>query len=524
MTRFKGFLQDHHYISNQYIFVAQLINLILKWYCSKTKKQHLVSVYFERLENYCRKFYALNIKIFNWNSVNSVQKYNQKPDLKIWLKNPLSILAENAGGGILLEGARIIELIPSGKQPSSEYDSVFDASCHVILPGLINLHHHFYQTLTRVYPQALNKELFPWLKTLYPLWAGITPEALRMATRLALAELLLSGCTTASDQHYVFPAGLENAIDLQVEEAQNLGIRMVLCRGSMDRSEKDGGLPPDSVVQTCDEILADSERLIQQYHNPEEGAMTQIALAPCSPFSVSETVMRESAKLAEKNNVLLHTHLAETEDENSFCLETIGCRPLDYLEQVGWLNNKTWLAHGIHFTDEEIQKLAAAKTGISHCPSSNMVLSSGVCRVMDLEKAGVPVGLGVDGSASNDSSNLMQEVRQAFLLQRLQHGSKVTHLDALRWATEGGANVLRRPELGRIAEGMQADLALFKLDELRFSGNGDPLAALVICGAHQADRVMVAGKWIVEDGQILGLDLEQLQAQHYREAKRLQEK
>ncbi|HIA34400.1 MAG TPA: 8-oxoguanine deaminase, partial [Candidatus Lambdaproteobacteria bacterium] len=361
-----------------------------------------------------------------------------------------------------------------------------------------------------VYPQALNKELFPWLKTLYPLWAGITPEALRMATRLALAELLLSGCTTASDQHYVFPAGLENAIDLQVEEAQNLGIRMVLCRGSMDRSEKDGGLPPDSVVQTCDEILADSERLIQQYHNPEEGAMTQITLAPCSPFSVSETVMRESAMLAKKHHVL--------------CLKTIGCRPLDYLEQVGWLNNKTWLAHGIHFTDEEIQKLAAAKTGISHCPSSNMVLSSGVCRVMDLEKAGVPVGLGVDGSASNDSSNLMQEVRQAFLLQRLQHGSKVTHLDALRWATEGGANVLRRPELGRIAEGMQADLALFKLDELRFSGNGDPLAALVICGAHQADRVMVAGKWIVEDGQILGLDLEQLQAQHYREAKRLQEK
>jgi len=211
MTRFKGFLQDHHYISNQYIFVAQLINLILKWYCSKTKKQHFVSVYFERLENYCRKFYALNIKIFNWNSVNSVQKYNQKPDLKIWLKNPLSILAENAGGGILLEGARIIELIPSGKQPSSEYDSVFDASWHVILPGLINLHHHFYQTLTRVYPQALNKELFPWLKTLYPLWAGITPEALRMATRLVLAELMLSGCTTASDQHYVFTAGLENA-------------------------------------------------------------------------------------------------------------------------------------------------------------------------------------------------------------------------------------------------------------------------------------------------------------------------
>ncbi len=444
--------------------------------------------------------------------------------MKTWLKNPLCILAENAGGGILLEGACIIELVPAGKQPSSEYDSVFDAGRHVIIPGLINLHHHFYQTLTRVYPQALNKELFPWLKTLYPIWAGLTPEALRISTRLALAELLLSGCTTASDQHYVFPEGLENAIDLQVEESKDLGIRVVLCRGSMDRSQKNGGLPPDSVVQTCDEILADSERLIQQYHNPSKGAMTQIALAPCSPFSVSEEVMLKSASLAEKHNVLLHTHLAETEDENSFCLEKFGCRPVDYLEKVGWLNKRTWLAHGIHFTAEEIQKLSVTKIGISHCPSSNMVLASGVCRVPELEKAGVAVGLGVDGSASNDCSNLMQEVRQAFMMQRLYYGSQITHLDALRWATSGGANVLRRPELGCIAEGTQADLAMFKLDELRFSGHGDPMAALVICGAHQADRVMVAGRWVVIDGQIPGLDLEQLKIDHQREAKLLQEK
>ncbi len=444
--------------------------------------------------------------------------------MKTWLKNPLCILAENAGGGILLEGACIIELVPAGKQPSSEYDSVFDAGRHVIIPGLINLHHHFYQTLTRVYPQALNKELFPWLKTLYPIWAGLTPEALRISTRLALAELLLSGCTTASDQHYVFPEGLENAIDLQVEESKDLGIRVVMCRGSMDRSQKNGGLPPDSVVQTCDEILADSERLIQQYHNATEGAMTQIALAPCSPFSVSEEVMLKSASLAEKHNVLLHTHLAETEDENSFCLEKFGCRPVDYLEKVGWLNERTWLAHGIHFTAEEIQKLSVTKIGISHCPSSNMVLASGVCRVPELEKAGVAVGLGVDGSASNDCSNLMQEVRQAFMMQRLYYGSQITHLDALRWATSGGANVLRRPELGCIAEGTQADLAMFKLDELRFSGHGDPMAALVICGAHQADRVMVAGRWVVIDGQIPGLDLEQLKIDHQREAKRLQEK
>lgn len=444
--------------------------------------------------------------------------------MKTWLKNPLSILSENAGGGILLEGSCIIELVPAGKEPSSEYDSVFDAGRHVIIPGLINLHHHFYQTLTRVYPQALNKELFPWLKTLYPIWSGLTPEALRISTRLALAELLLSGCTTASDQHYVFTEGLEDAIDLQVEESKNLGIRVVLCRGSMDRSQKDGGLPPDSIVQTCDQILADCERLIQQYHNPTEGAMNQIVLAPCSPFSVSEEVMRESAFLAEKHNVLLHTHLAETEDENSFCLEKFGCRPLEYLDNLGWLNKRTWLAHGIHFSDVEIKKLSVTKTGISHCPSSNMVLSSGVCRVPELEKAGVAVGLGVDGSASNDCSNLMQEVRQAFMMQRLHYGTQIAHLDALRWATSGGATVLRRPELGCIAVGTQADLAMFKLDELRFSGYGDPLAALVICGAHQADRVMVAGSWVVIDGQIPGLDLEQLKINHQREAKRLKEK
>ena len=444
--------------------------------------------------------------------------------MKTWLKNPLSILAENAGGGILLEGSCIIELVPAGKEPSSEYDSVFDAGRHVIIPGLINLHHHFYQTLTRVYPQALNKELFPWLKTLYPIWSGLTPEALRISTRLALAELLLSGCTTASDQHYVFTEGLEDAIDLQVEESKNLGIRVVLCRGSMDRSQKDGGLPPDSVVQTCDQILADCERLIKQYHNPTEGAMNQIVLAPCSPFSVSEEIMRGSSCLAEKHNVLLHTHLAETEDENSFCQEKFGCRPLEYLDNLGWLNKRTWLAHGIHFSDVEIKKLSVTKTGISHCPSSNMVLSSGVCRVPELEKAGVAVGLGVDGSASNDCSNLMQEVRQAFMMQRLHYGTQIAHLDALRWATSGGATVLRRPELGCIAEGTQADLAMFKLDELRFSGYGDPLAALVICGAHQADRVMVAGSWVVIDGQIPGLDLEQLKINHQREAKRLKEK
>ena len=442
--------------------------------------------------------------------------------MKIWLKNPLCILAENSDGGILVEDKKIIELIPSGKQPSTSYDSIFDAHNHIILPGLINLHHHFYQTLTRVLPEAINKKLFPWLQTLYPIWSGLTPDALRVSTRLALAELLLSGCTTTSDHHYIFPSGLDNAIDIQVEEANNLGIRVILCRGSMDLSQKDGGLPPDTVVQKSDEILEDSQRLIKKYHDTNQGAMTQIALAPCSPFSVSEKLMIDTAIMAEEYDVLLHTHLAETEDENRFCMEKIGCRPLEYLEKVGWLNKRTWLAHGIHFTDEEILKLSKAKIGISHCPTSNMLLSSGVCRIPDMENAGLSIGLGVDGSASNDASNLSYEVRIAFLLQRLYNGTKITHMDALRWATEGGANVLQRPELGRIAQGMQADLALFKLDELRFSGNGDPLAALIICGANKADRVMVAGNWIVEDGQIGGLDLQNLQTSHNKEAMNLQ--
>ena len=255
--------------------------------------------------------------------------------MKIWLKNPLGILAKNSNGGLIVDDKKIVELIPSGKNPSSKYDSIFDASNHVIIPGLINLHHHFYQTLTRGLPQAINKKLFAWLKTLYPIWANLSPDSLRLATRLALAELLLSGCTTTSDHHYVFPSGLENAIDIQMEEAKNIGMRVILCRGSMDLSQKDGGLPPDSVVQTCDEIIEDSQRLINKYHNSNTEAMHQIALAPCSPFSVSERLMKESSVLSKKNNVLLHTHLAESEDENSFCLEKIGCRPLEYLEQVG---------------------------------------------------------------------------------------------------------------------------------------------------------------------------------------------
>jgi 8-oxoguanine deaminase len=290
---------------------------------------------------------------------------------------------------------------------------------------------------------------------------------------------------------------------------------VLLTRGSMNRSQRDGGLPPDSVVQDEDTILADSERVVAKHHQRSEDAMVQIALAPCSPFSVTTSLMSATAALADRLDVRLHTHLAETEDENKFCEQMHGCRPLDYLEQCGWLNARTWLAHGIHFNAAEMKRLGKAKTAISHCACSNQILASGCCPVCDMEEAGVAIGLGVDGSASNDESNLMQEVRAAFLLQRARYGvGRVSHKDALRWATKGSAACVGRPELGEIAVGKMADLALFKLDELRFSGHGDPLAALVLCGAHRADRVMVGGNWVVRDGAIPGLDIADLIHRH----------
>ncbi len=443
----------------------------------------------------------------------------------VWIKNPLSIYAPegvDAAGGVVVAGTEIVELVARGSQPGIKIDTVFDAGNHVVMPGLINTHHHFYQTLTRAVPEASGKELFAWLKVLYNIWKNLTPAHIEASSRLALAELLLSGCTTASDHHYVFPSGLEHAIDLQLAEAEKLGVRVALTRGSMSLSVEDGGLPPKSVVQNDETILADSERLITTYHQSTPGSMVQIILAPCSPFSVRESLMVETARLARKHGVRLHTHLAETHDETGFCVKIFGVRPVDYLERVEWLADDVWLAHGIQFNNEEIKRLGAAGVGICHCPSSNMVLASGICSTLDLEAAGSPVGLGVDGSASNDCSNLMQEVRQALLLQRLKYGSaKISHTDALRWATQGSARCLGRSDIGELAPGKQADLALFKLDELRFSGHGDPLSALVLCGAHKADHVMVAGQWVVSHGEIPGLDLQQLIAEHSNLAKKL---
>ncbi len=440
----------------------------------------------------------------------------------LWVRDPLGILADGAERGIVVSNGRIIELVSLGGEPATPNVAIFDAARHVVLPGLINTHHHFYQTLTRASPAALDRTLFPWLNALYPIWARLTPHALDAAATVALAELLLSGCTATTDHHYVFPAGLENAIDIEISAAQRLGMRVVLTRGSMNLSQRDGGLPPDSVVQDEDTILADSERLIARYHDPAPEAMTQIALAPCSPFSVTTSLMRRTAELAARAGVRLHTHLAETADEEAFCLAKFGCRPLDYLEQCGWLNDRAWLAHGIHFNGPEIARLAKAGTSVTHCPCSNQILASGACRVCEMEAAGVPVGLGVDGSASNNASNLMQDVRAAFLLQRLRYGAdKVSHKDALRWATQGSAACIGRPELGCIAIGAQADLALFALDELRFSGALDPVAAVVTCGAHRADHVMIGGRWVVRDGVIPGLDIGALIRRHTQAARAL---
>jgi 8-oxoguanine deaminase len=442
--------------------------------------------------------------------------------MRLWIRNPLAILAEGAGGGVVVEGSAIVELVPHGGAPAQPVDATFDAGRHVVLPGLVNTHHHFYQTLTRAHPAAINRPLFPWLQALYPIWARLTPEALRLASRLALTELLMSGATCVADHHYLFTDALTEAIDIEIEEAQALGVRIEATRGSMSLSQKDGGLPPDTVVQSDETILRDSERLLARYHDAAPGAMVRIALAPCSPFSVTPALMRETAALAVRHGCGLHTHLGETRDEDAFCVATYGMRPVDYLEAQGWMGPRTWLAHGIHFNDGEVARLGAAGVGVCHCPTSNMTLSSGFCRTCELEAAGAPVGLGVDGSASNDASNLMEAVRHALLLNRLSYApDRVTHLDALRWATAGSARCLGREDIGTIAVGKEADLALFALDELRFSGAHDPLAALVLCGATRADRVMIAGRWRVEDGMPVGVDVAALRHAHHTAALRL---
>lgn len=448
----------------------------------------------------------------------------------VWIKDPLAVHLgrdvdpSRAGRGLVVDTAsgRIVEIVAAGREPAVDVGEVVDAREHVVTPGLINTHHHFYQTLTRAWAPVADLPLFGWLTNLYPVWARLTPRALELATTVAMAELLESGCTTAADHHYLFPTGLEDAIDVQVGVVRRLGMRAMLTRGSMSLGEKDGGLPPQQTVQESDVILEDSRRLVEAYHERGDGAQVQIGFAPCSPFSVTTELMRDSATLAEDMDVRLHTHLAETLDEEEFCRERFGLRTVDYLESVGWLGDRTWLAHGVHFDGDEIARLGRAGASVAHCPTSNMRLASGIARAVELEDAGVTVGLGVDGSASNDASNLMREVRQALYVQRLRYGAEaVTSQRVLDWATSGSAAALGRDDIGRIEVGKQADLAMFRLDGLSFSGSHDPIPALVLCGAEKVDRVMIAGQWRVLDGRAVGLDHERLIAEHREEARRL---
>ena len=444
----------------------------------------------------------------------------------LWIKNPMAIFTTNdqdARGGLVISNGKIIELVALGQSPKNAYDAFFDASQLVITPGLINSHHHFYQTLTRAWAPVVNAPLFPWLTTLYPVWAKLNPEQLHLATQIALSELLLSGCTFAADHHYLFPQQLTDAIDIQVNASTEIGLRVMLTRGSMSLGQDAGGLPPQHTVQDIDIILKDSERLVNMYHQRGADAMVNIALAPCSPFSVTQEIMKESAQLAQHLDVRLHTHLAETIDEENFCLDRFGLRTVDYLESVGWLNERTWLAHGIHFNREEIQRLGQAKVGICHCPHSNMRLASGICPTIELMQAGSPIGLGVDGSASGDASNLILEARQAMYLQRLKYGAEVITPElALGWATTGSAQLLGREQhLGQLAIGFQADLACYALDDVKFSGAHDPIAALLLCGADHAEHVMVNGEWVVKDQTLVNIDLDELQAKHRLAAKAL---
>ena len=434
--------------------------------------------------------------------------------MRLWIKEPLAILAADAERGFVVEDTQIVECVARGRAPASPVDATFDASRHVVLPGLVNAHHHFYQTLTRAHPAGFGKELIPWLVAMERIWDRTTPEALRIAVRMALVELMLSGCTTAADHHNIFPPGLEDAIDIEVEEAMRLGLRMTVSRGSMGISEKDGGLQPDSIVQDSETILKDSERVLRLYHDRNPGAMIRVALAPCSPLAVPRRVIEGSAELAERFDARLHCHLCQSPDEDVYAMQAFGKRSVDILEEAGWLAARTWVAHGIFFNEGEIERLGRAGVGVAHCAASDMLFAQGTCPAKDLEDAGVPVGLGVDGSASNDSSNMMEAARHSLMLGRLRYGADVTHLDALRWATLGSARCLGRDDIGAIAPGMQADLALFTLDEPRFSGAHDPVAALVLCGAHRADRVMIAGRWRVIGGEPEGVDLEALIARH----------
>jgi cytosine/adenosine deaminase-related metal-dependent hydrolase len=434
-------------------------------------------------------------------------------------------------GGLFIRDGFIEQVGITADLPESA-DEVIDLSGHIVLPGLINTHHHFYQTLTRAVPAAQNANLFNWLKTLYPIWGRMTPDDIFISTQTALAELALSGCTTASDHLYIFPNG--SRLDDEIDAAAEIGLRLHASRGSMSLGESKGGLPPDSVVDTEEAILKDSERLIQRYHDPKPGSKLQIVLAPCSPFSVSGELMRQSAELARRYHVHLHTHLAETQDEEEFCLQKVGFRPVDYMEEVGWMGEDVWFAHAVHVKAEEAKRFARHGCGVAHCPSSNMRLASGIAPIWEYRRAGVNVGLGVDGSASNDSSHLLAEARQAMLLARLRAGLEgaslsghdsppiMTAREALEMATRGGAAVLGRTDIGSLEKGKCADFLAIDMNQIDYTGaQQDPVAAVLFCAPTKVNYLFVQGKPIIQNGHFLTLDLPKQIEKHNRAAAKL---
>ncbi|MBX3045579.1 MAG: 8-oxoguanine deaminase [Anaerolineales bacterium] len=433
--------------------------------------------------------------------------------------------------GLFIRDGFIEQVGPTDELPT-QADEVLDLRGHILLPGLVNTHHHFVQILTRAVPAAQNVNLFNWLTTLYPIWARLTPDDVKVATRTALAELALSGCTTASDHLYIYPNGAR--LDDQIEAALQMGLRLQASRGSMTLGESQGGLPPDSVVETDAQVLAESRRLVETYHDPKPGALIQVVLAPCSPFNVSPDLMRETAKLARHYGVHMHTHLAETQDEEQYTQQHYGMRPVAWMETMDWLGPDVWYAHSVHVNDAEIAQYAQHNCGVAHCPSSNMRLASGIPPVLKMLNAGVRVGLGVDGSASNDSSHLLAEVRQAMLLARLDAGLRgaslsgedtpplMTARTALELATRGGAAVLGRTDIGSLEVGKCADFFAVDLHQLGYAGAlHDPLAALVFCAPVQADYTVVGGRFIVKDGELQTADLPVLVEQHNQAAMRL---
>ena len=423
---------------------------------------------------------------------------------------------EHEDGWLLVEDGFVAA---TGTEAQPAADDTVGLGGELVTPGLVNTHHHLFQTLTRA--RAQEADLFTWLRTLYPVWAGIDAEAEYAAARTGLAELMLAGCTTVFDHHYLFPPGVEGLLEAELQAARELGVRIVAARGSMDLGQTKGGLPPDDVVEPTDAALAETEAAAR-LHESGAGARVQIVVAPCSPFSVTKDLMRECAELARRLGLGLHTHLAETVEEDAYCLELYGCRPVEYLQELGWLAEETWCAHCVHLSAADVAAFAAADVGVAHCPTSNLRLGAGVAPVRELVDARVRVGLGVDGSASNERSDLLFEVKQALLVARGRGGpAAMTAREALRLGTRGGAQVLGRDDIGSLEPGKCADFAVWRTDGLEFGGADDPVAALVLTAPHRVDRLYVGGEEVVRDGRLVHADEEEIAREHRVQARRL---